>query len=219
MIEGIRQFKARFYEQAPELMRNLVQRGQAPTVMMIACSDSRVDPTLLSGARPGELFIVRNVANLVPPYAPGGGPDGVGAALEYGVVHLEVEHIVVLGHAHCGGIKAMLDMAAGGAPAGEFIGPWMRMALEAARHQVADETADGHYRAVPVERLKAVPFLVERAAIQRSLANLAAYPWVADRVAAGRLQLHGWWFDIESGDLWATDDADGTCAGRLLPVT
>ncbi|BBK29542.1 carbonic anhydrase [Stella humosa] len=216
MIAGIRQFKARFYEAEPARMRLLVDEGQAPAVMMIACSDSRVDPTLLSGAGPGELFVVRNVANLVPPYRPGGGPNSVGAAIEYAVVHLKVEHVVVFGHAHCGGIKAMLDMADGGAPLGEFIGDWVRMALDAARHHVADE---GGRRAVPVARLKAAPFLVERAAIQQSLANLAGYPWVADAVTEGRLRLQGWWYDLDSGDLWTTPAADAAGRGVLLPAT
>src|SRR5690606_7896512 len=127
-----------------------------------SCSDSRVDPTLLSGAGPGELFIVRNIANLVPPYVRGEARGSVGAAIEYAVEHLHVDHIVVLGHAHCGGIKAMLEMASGKAPLGEFIGSWVEMALDAARHYVHGE--DGQTE-VPVERLKAAPFLVERAAI------------------------------------------------------
>jgi len=212
LIEGVRQFKARFYQQAPELMRNLVEQGQAPAVLMISCSDSRVDPSLLSGAGPGELFVVRNVANLVPPYERGANIASVAAAIEYAVLHLKVDHVVVLGHAHCGGIKAMLEMASGKEPLGEFIGNWVEIALDAARQHVLDGDSQ---RAVPVERLKAAPFLVERAAVQQSLKNLRTYPWVAELCAAGRLKLHGWWFDLDTGDLWATDDE----AGVLLPAT
>lgn len=212
LIEGVRQFKERFYRQAPDLMRKLVDHGQAPAVLMISCSDSRVDPTLLSGAGPGELFVVRNVANLVPPFVKGDLRNSVGAAIEYAVEHLKVDHIVVLGHAHCGGIKAMLEIAGGKASFGEFIGSWVDIALQAARHHVHEE---GSTKAVPVERLKAVPFLVERAAIQESLKNLQSYPWVAEKMAAGGLKLHGWWFDLDTGDLWATDDETGV----LLPAT
>jgi carbonic anhydrase len=212
LVEGVRQFKERFYKQAPELMRNLVDQGQAPAVLMISCSDSRVDPTLLSGAGPGELFVVRNVANLVPPYERGANIAAVGAAIEYAVEHLHVDHIVVLGHAHCGGIKAMLEMASGKEPLGEFIGKWVEIALDAARQHVHE---GDDRREVPVERLKAAPFLVERAAIQQSLKNLRGYPWVAAKQAAGKLKLHGWWFDLDTGDLWATEDADSV----LLPAT
>lgn len=219
MIDNVHRFKARFYQQGPERMRLLVEEGQAPDVMVIACSDSRVDPALLADAGPGDLFVVRNVANLVPAYAPGGGASSVGAAVEYAVVHLGVAHIIVLGHAHCGGIKAMLEMADGGAPAGEFIGAWVHMALDAARQHVRDETAADGRREVPVARLKQVPFLVERAAIQRSLTHLAGYPWVAERIAAGTLRLHGWWFDLDSGDLWATDRGTPGGTGPLMPAT
>ncbi len=212
LIEGVRQFKDRFYQQAPELMRALVDKGQAPAVLMISCSDSRVDPTLLAGAGPGELFIVRNVANLVPPYRQDGEPNSVGAAIEYAVRYLTVDHIVVLGHAHCGGIKAMLDIADGQEPAGELIGPWVEMALQAARHHVHE---GDNQRAVPIERLKAAPFLAERAAILHSLEHLATYPFVAEKQAKGSLKLHGWWFDLDTGDLWASDEETGV----MLPVT
>jgi carbonic anhydrase len=212
LIEGVRQFKDRFYRQAPELMRTLVDKGQAPAVLLISCSDSRVDPTLLSGAGPGELFVVRNVANLVPPYSADDSRNSIGAASEYAVNHLHVDHVVVLGHAHCGGIKAMLEIADGKEPAGEMIGTWVATALDAAKHYVHE---DGSDRAVPVARLKQVPFLVERAAIRESLKNLATYPWVAKKLAAGTLKLHGWWFDLDTGDLWATSDESDV----LLPVT
>ncbi len=215
LVDGVRRFKARFYAEAPSLMRRLAEVGQAPATLMIACSDSRVDPAILSGADPGELFVVRNVANLVPAYAPDDGLHGTGAALEYAVRDLGVDHVVVLGHAHCGGIKAMLATAGGERPPRDFVGAWVEMALAASRLHIKDPDAEGGVREMPLERLKEVPFLAERASILGSLDNLMTYPWVRERVEAGTLSLHGWWFDLDSGDLWATDRP----GQPLLPVT
>lgn len=215
LVEGVQRFKARFYEQAPSLMTQLAEKGQAPATLMISCSDSRVDPAILSGAEPGELFVVRNVANLVPAYAPDDGLHGTGAALEYAVRDLKVDHIVVLGHAHCGGIKAMLSTAGGERPPREFVGPWVEMALKASRLHIPDESVEGGKREMPLAHLKDVPFLAERASILGSLDNLMTYPWVRERVEAGTLQLHGWWFDLDSGDLWVTDQP----GAPLMPVT
>ncbi|MGU3496889.1 carbonic anhydrase [Xanthobacteraceae bacterium A53D] len=205
LVEGVKRFKARFYEDAPTLMKQLVEQGQAPATLMISCSDSRVDPAILSGALPGELFVVRNVANLVPAYAPDDGLHGTGAALEYAVRDLKVDHIVVLGHAHCGGIKAMLGTAGGERPPRDFVGPWVEMALAASRLHIPDETTEDGQREMSLDNLKAVPFLAERASILGSLDNLMTYPWVRERVEAGTLEIHGWWFDLDSGDLWVTD--------------
>lgn len=212
LIDGIRRFKERFYEHAPSLMRHLAQDGQAPATLVIACSDSRVDPAVLSGANPGELFVVRNVANLVPAYSPNG-QHGTEAALEYAVCALDVDHIVVLGHAQCGGINAMLSMAAGERPPFEFVARWVEMAVGASHLYTPD--SEGTLKPIPLERLKAVPFLAERASILASLDNILTYPFVRQRVEAGTLQLHGWWFDIDSGDLWVTDKP----GAPLLPVT
>ncbi len=211
LIEGIRRFKTRFYDEAPGLMQQLVAKGQAPATLMISCSDSRVDPAILSGALPGELFVVRNVANLVPAYAPDDGLHGTGAALEYAVRDLGVDHIVVLGHAHCGGIKAMLATAGGERPPREFVGPWVEMALAASQLHLPDANGE---QVMSLEHLKVVPYLAERASILGSLDNLMTYPWVRERVEAGTLQVHGWWFDLDSGDLWVTD----TPGAPLMPV-
>jgi carbonic anhydrase len=215
LVEGVRRFKSRFYAEAPALMRRLVAEGQEPATLMISCSDSRVDPAILSGAGPGELFVVRNVANLVPPYAPDQGLHGTGAAIEYAVRDLKVDHIVVLGHAHCGGIRAMLATAGGERPPRDFIGPWVETALAASHLHIADPAAEDGRREMPLDRLKEVPFLAERASVLGSLDSLMTYPWVRERVEAGTLVLHGWWFDLDTGDLWATD-APGQ---PLLPVT
>jgi carbonic anhydrase len=212
LTEGIRAFKARHYTDYHSLMRSLVEDGQAPATLMISCSDSRVDPAILSGADPGELFTVRNVANLVPPFQPGPSLHGTGAAIEYAVRDLGVDHIVIMGHAHCGGIKALISSAGGQRLPRDFISDWVEIALDACRLNV-DDGAGGR-REIALAQLKENPFLVERAAIAGSLANLLTYPWLKERVEAGTLQLHGWWFDLDTGDLWQTQPGETT----LFPV-
>ena len=214
LLAGIKQFRQRCYEQNSDLVRRLVDLGQSPPALVISCSDSRVDPTLLSDADPGQLFVVRNVANLVPPYDPERYFDGAGAAIEYAVCHLNVDHIIVLGHAHCGGIKAMLGAAGGQLLQSDFIGNWVSMALDASRLQLSEKDAQGQPLLAPLERLKDNPALVERASVAGSLKNLMTYPWVRERVEAGTLVLHGWWFDLDTGDLWATEPG----STQLMPV-
>lgn len=212
LLQGLQGFQQRFYQQQPQQMQQLVQAGQRPEVLLIACSDSRVDPALLTGAGPGELFVVRNVANLVPPYQLDGHYHGASSAIEYAVRDLAVKHIIVLGHAHCGGIKALLNTAAGERPPRDFISDWVSMAMDACCHYVSEQPAGldaamgGVLREVDIERLREYPYLVERAAIQGSLDNLRTYPWLRERLDAGQLSLHGWWFDLETGDLWATNE-------------
>ena len=178
--------------------------GQQPQVLMIGCSDSRVDPALLCGAQPGELFVVRHIANLAPAYDPGDSlGQGVRAALEYGVKVLKVSHIVVLGHSHCGGIRALIDTAAGRAPALECVGAWLSLAGDVCE-QVLRRLAADPAKNVSAEGLPAYAPLVERQAVLHSLHNLRTYPWISDRIAGGTLSLHGWWFALESGRLWTT---------------
>lgn len=211
-VDGIRRFQSQHYHDQPELMRRLVDQGQSPSILMICCSDSRVDPALLTGANPGDLFVLRNVANLVPPYDPAAAMHGTGAAIEYAVRDLKVSNVVVLGHAHCGGIRALLGAAGGVWPDRDFIGTWVGMALKACDHHVKDEA--GQERKVSLDLLKQNPDLVERASVLGSIDNLLTYPWLKERVDAGNLTLHGWWFDLETGDVWTTEPG----RMQLLPV-
>jgi carbonic anhydrase len=192
LLAGFKAFKAHYFEQRPRLFRFLTERGQQPDTMMIACSDSRVDPAILVNAEPGELFVARNVANLVPPYQPDSNYHGTSSALEFAVRDLRVRHIVVLGHSQCGGIAALRRFQVEGLPGRDFIAPWVSIA----------ETALG--RATRAEDNGPV----ERAAIQVSLRNLLSFPWIAERVSRGELDLHGWWFDMEAGELWGTQSPD-----------
>lgn len=220
LFDGIKNFQQRAYERDSTAMKDLVEQGQQPKVLLIACSDSRVDPAILTNAGPGDLFVLRNVANLVPTYLMEGKHDGARSAIEYAVRDLEVEHIVILGHAHCGGIKALLKTLSGHKPQRDFIGDWVSIALDGCYRYVFEQLGGSNseqgtsVREVDLEDLCEHQHLVERAAIRGSLDNLLTYPWIKQRVNAGTLNLHGWWFDLETGDLWATD-ADNS---SFLPV-
>ena len=160
--------------------------------MIVSCCDSRVEPALILDAAPGDLFVVRNVANLIPPYGPDAGYHGTSAALEFGVKGLGVEHIVVMGHSQCGGIHALLHGEVSALPGDEFIGQWVSI-TDATRRQVLAD----HPNAPDAEKQKAL----EQRSISTSLGNLRSFPFIAERETAGTLSLHGWYFDIDSGDL------------------
>lgn len=186
LIAGYRRFRAGTYAQQAALYRELGE-GQSPAIMLIACADSRAEPSDIFAAAPGQLFVVRNVANLVPPYMPDGKLHGVSAALEYAVNVLKVQHIVVMGHGGCGGIAASL--AGGGNPAiGEFVTPWVSL-LEEARERVIESGSVN------------MQFALELEGIEVSIANLMSFPFVRKRVEAGELTLHGAWFAIKHGEL------------------
>lgn len=193
LIAGFRVFRATYYELRPTLFANLVQHGQQPKVMVIACSDARVDPAILLTVEPGELFVIRNVANLVPPYQPDGFYHGTSAALEFGVRDLEVEHIIVLGHYRCGGIRALRQVSAGHPVDREFITPWVSIACGPCCQELVDK-GDAVSEA---DRIR----IMEQAAIRTSLSNLRTFPWIREREDDGRISLHGWWFDLEKGEL------------------
>lgn len=166
---------------------------QRPKIMMIACSDSRVDPAILTNAEPGDIFMVRNVANLVPPYAQDESKHGTSAALEFAVTSLEVEHIIVFGHVGCGGIKALLTGDPATGRQRTFINNWLDIADEARRRTLIKG------RQQPLE---AQLRMLEQEAIKSSLANLLTFPWIEERVNAGSLKIHGWHFDIHDGNTY-----------------
>jgi carbonic anhydrase len=180
--------------------RELAERGQKPETMVVGCCDSRVAPEAIFDAGPGELFVVRNVANLVPPYSPDDAYHGVSAALEYAVEVLRVQHIVVLGHARCGGVQAFADDTA----AGDFLGNWMSMLAPVAAAIAPRSVAPDNY----LTRL-------EQASMLASLDNLRTFPFIRSRCERGQLTLHGAYFDVSTGELSALDPA----TGRFGPVT
>lgn len=201
LIDGYNAFAAGRLPHEQDRYRALAERGQSPEIMVIGCCDSRVSPEVIFDARPGELFVVRNVANIVPPYAPDGQAHGVSAALEFGVAALKVKHIVVLGHAHCGGVKAYAEDAEPLSP-GDFIGNWMKLMAPA-----ADKT--------PRSGLSVAEYLVrlEQANIVNSLDNLMTFPRLYKLVERGSVVLHGAYFGVATGELSVLDRATGKFRG------
>ncbi|MGD9914072.1 MAG: carbonic anhydrase [Rhizobiaceae bacterium] len=199
MLDGYRKFMGGRYVSESDRYRTLGKDGQAPETMVIACCDSRAAPETIFDAGPGEMFVVRNVANLVPPYSPDGEFHSTSAALEFAVQSLKVKHIVVMGHGRCGGIRAALDPAAEPLSPGDFIGKWMSLVGPAA------EAVTGNTMMTKGERQTAL----ERISIRYSLQNLRTFPCVRILEGKGRLTLHGAWFDISTGELWAMNPETG----------
>src|SRR5882757_9081482 len=185
LIEGYSAFTAGRLQQEQDRYNELARAGQSPEVMVVGCCDSRVSPEVIFDARPGELFVVRNVANIVPPYAPDGQAHGVSAALEFGVAALKVKHIVVLGHAHCGGVKAFAEDAEPLSP-GDFIGKWMKLMAPAAEKVGARGSQSA---ADYLTRL-------EQANVVNSLDNLMTFPRLSKRIERGQIGLHGAYFGV-----------------------
>ena len=192
LTAGYHRFRADHWPTARADYEVLATKGQKPHTLIVACSDSRADPALIFDAKPGELFVVRNVPNLVPPYEPDGKLHGVSAALEFGVKVLGVKRIVVMGHAHCGGVNAMIN----GAPeiVSDFVAPWIAQGAPVVRHVA--ETVEPH----EVDRA------AEEAIVRLSIRNLRTFPWIAEREQAGRLILSGLHFGIADGVLRARTD-------------
>lgn len=196
LLEGYRVFTTQRLPTEQTRYRELAVRGQSPQVMVIGCCDSRVSPEVIFDAGPGELFVVRNVANLVPVYAPDSGTHGVSAALEFAVQVLKVKHIVVLGHAQCGGVKAFVNKAAPLSP-GDFIGKWMSMFIKPG--EVVEQREH--------ESMQDFVVRIEKAAVFRSLENLMTFPFVQAAVERGELILHGAYFGVAEGSLSVLDPA------------
>lgn len=201
LIDGYRRFRTSEYRRHRDRWEDLSE-GQSPRVMVIACSDSRVDPAQIFDTVPGEIFAVRNIANLVPPFELGGGRHGVSAALEFAVTQLEVPEVVVMGHGSCGGVAAALSQRfKGAAPgAGGFIGHWVDM-LDEARDRIIAEYGTGP------EAIRAL----ELETVRVSIRNLRTFPCIPEREAAGTLRLRGAYFAIAEGVLYVMDD-DGEFA-------
>lgn len=199
LIDGYNAFAGSRLKDEQARYSELAESGQSPEVMVIGCCDSRVSPEVIFDARPGELFVVRNVANLVPPYTPDGAQRAVSAALEFAVQALKVKHIVVLGHAHCGGVRAFAEETAPLSP-GDFIGHWM--ALMAPAVKLVGPRGDRPF-AEYLTRL-------EQASVITTLDNLLTFPCVKILAERGRLALHAAYFGVATGDLTVLDKASGT---------
>ena len=195
LLNGYRNFMSGRYVDERERYRVLADQGQKPHTLVVACCDSRAAPETIFDAGPGELFVVRNVANMVPPYEPDGQYHSTSAALEFAVQALRVKDIIVMGHGRCGGIRAALDPNAEPLSPGDFIGKWMGLVSTAA------EQIQGNSVMTATERQTAL----ERISIRNSIANLRTFPCVKILEERGKLQIHGAWFDIANGELWVMD--------------
>ncbi len=199
LIAGYRRFRGSYYEVNRERLVDLARQGQSPRVAVVACCDSRVDPAVITDSTPGELFVVRNVANLVPPCEGEGIWHGTSAALQFAVCELEVEHLIVLGHARCGGIRSLLE-GPGDRDDNQFIADWMSIAEEARKRTLGRDD---------LPTLKEQAHACELDVIKISLTNLETFPWIQERMAQNSLHLHGWYYDMMSGDLLQLDASGG----------
>ena len=196
LLDGYKSFMSDRYDPEQGRYRELADKGQSPTTMIIACCDSRAAPETIFNTGPGELFVLRNVANLVPTFQPDAGQHGTSAAIEFAVVALEVKNIVVMGHGRCGGIRAALMPDAGPLAQGDFIGKWMNMLSPVA------EAVSKYTLLTNKERQT----MLERFSIRHSINNLRTFPYVKKLEDEGQLAIHGAWFDISTGELWVMND-------------
>jgi carbonic anhydrase len=192
-VKGFGRFQEKYFA-GDESIFDRLRQGQSPSSLVISCCDSRADPAMLLGANPGEIFVVRNVANLVPPYKNGAEMPGIRADIEFAIKGLDVSNIIILGHSGCGGIRALMDGEGITENHYEFIGTWVSIAREA-RERV--------FRELPHEPDAVKSRACEQWAIALSLNNLMTFPWIRQRVEAGTLTLHGWYFDMNAGELLA----------------
>ncbi len=191
-LSGFKRFQKNYLGEHHDLFDALVQEGQRPSALMIACCDSRCDPALLTDCDPGDMFVVRNVANLVPPHVQATYFAATTSAIAFAINNLEVEHVIVMGHAQCGGIRALLEHKTPERDEEALVAKWLEIAEEA-RQQVLKDLSDK-----PPE---VAAHACEQASILVSLENLMSYPWIRQRVNEGKLALHGWYFDMPRGEL------------------
>jgi carbonic anhydrase len=201
LADRYRRFRFRHYAPNQDRYEELADRGQTPEVMVVSCCDSRVDPETIFSAMPGELFVVRNVANLVPPYETTGKFHGVSAALEFAALNLRVKHIIVIGHSRCGGIRSCLEQDAARQTEAQFISNWMSM-LDGASETVRRELSGR-----PISEIIAA---LEREGVKTSLANLRTFPCIQILEGRGRVALHGAHFDIATGALSVLNEGTGS---------
>ncbi|HKX26783.1 MAG TPA: carbonic anhydrase [Blastocatellia bacterium] len=201
-IAGFERFQTKYFKEEPGLFSRLRQ-DQQPRALVISCCDSRVDPALLMDADPGDLFVVRNVANLVPPYRHEAEAPGIRSAIEFAIKELTLKHIIVLGHSSCGGIRALMNGEGVTENRYEFIGAWVNV-VRRAREQVLRDYPEQP----PAVQAKACA----QAAIEISLENLRSFPWIRERLEKQTLALHGWYFEIDTGEMLAYSAETGAFA-------
>jgi len=198
LVKGYEVFRKKYFDVENSTFAELVNQGQSPKVLMIACSDSRVDPALVMNCKPGDLFVLRNVANLVPPYENDHSYHGTSAALEFGVCVLGVQHIILFGHTQCGGIQSLLDNSHKNCLGNSFLNKWMELAKPS-----YDKMKSSHAEC----SLEEQAVLCGQYSLVNSINNLLTFPWIEERVNKGVLALHAWNFDMTTGVLNEYDRA------------
>jgi carbonic anhydrase len=203
LLKGFADFRIGYYRDHLDLFEKLATEGQSPKILIIGCADARVDPGILTQTQPGDIFTVRNIAAMVPPAVipPDQTQHGTSAAIEYAVRGLEVEHVVVLGHALCGGIAALVDGSASAVASYDYVSTWTAVARNV--RDVAVHDLEGRPREEIVRA-------VEQASVVNSVANLMGFPWIGERVREGKLVLHAWWFNLIEGQLYAFNSDSAT---------
>ncbi|MBX4335947.1 carbonic anhydrase [Bartonella raoultii] len=204
LLNGYKSFIKNHFLHKTAHYQQLALKGQKPEVLVIACCDSRAVPETIFDAKPGEIFTLRNVANLVPPFSPDNQHHATSAALEYAVQLLKVKHIVVFGHAHCGGVSTALEWGHKSLESHDFIGPWINLLTFAAKTVMDNKSLTLSEQHTALEQLS----------IYHSLKNLETFPWIKARIEQNLLTLHGVWFDISSGALWSMEQK----TGRFIPI-
>ena len=199
LVQGFKGFHEKYFIGKNKLYHTLIKKGQSPDVLMIACSDSRNDPALITSCEPGDMFVIRNVAAIVPPYAPDDRYHGTSAAIEFAVKGLKVKDIVVMGHALCGGVSALLHQSESNQNF-EFLSHWIKIGNDARNtvmKNMAEKSIEDQQRAL------------EQSLILTSLNNLMTFPWISEAVNAGKITLHGWYFDMTHGQMLSLDFSNG----------
>ncbi|MET3589129.1 carbonic anhydrase [Bartonella silvatica] len=204
LLSGYRSFIKNHFSHKTLHYQQLATEGQKPEVLVIACCDSRAVPEVIFDAKPGEIFTLRNVANLVPPFSPDNQYHATSAAIEYAVQLLEVKHIVVFGHAHCGGVSTAVKGTCRSLSSNDFVGQWISLLAQAAQEIAGNESLTEQGQQTALEQLS----------IHHSLKNLETFPWIKARRGQGLLTLHGVWFDISTGELWNIEQETG-CFTRV----
>jgi carbonic anhydrase len=196
LLKGFSDFRLGYFSEHLDLFERLATEGQSPKILIVGCADARVDPGILTQTRPGDIFTVRNIGAMVPPaqIPPDHRQHGTSAAIEYAVRGLDVEHIVILGHALCGGIAALVDGDKSAFADYDYLSTWTAVAQSVRDHALAE------LKDMPRAQLTRV---VEQASVVNSVVNLMGFPWIAERVASGKMVLHAWWFNLIEGQLYA----------------
>jgi len=196
LIKGYEKFRKQYFKNPASIFEDLVRLGQRPKILMIACSDSRIDPAIVMGCQPGDLFVIRNVANLVPPYEEDQSYHGTSAALQFGVCSLGIRHVILFGHTQCGGIQALLEQTPETCEQKGFIAKWMELAKPA-----YDTVLKLHSQETLHKRMT----LCGQYSLINSLKNLETFPWIKERIEKRKVLLHAWNFDLEKGVLESFD--------------